>query len=78
MTESLNNVRRQIRRVLSRPGSCTVDELTDLADHYRKLVEEVNERIDRAHVWLHNGLRSEALGLIEQQQIGRASCRERV
>lgn len=66
MTEPPAPLCKQIRRVLSRPEAFAHDQLIDLAQRYGRLVDAVNERLDRAHGWLRQGLRTEALGLVEQ------------
>lgn len=66
MTESPELLCKRIRRGLSRPEAFTHDQLVDLAQRYSRLVDTVNERLDRAHGWLRQGLRTEALGLVEQ------------
>ncbi len=67
MTESTEVLCKQIRRVLSQPDAFTHDQLADLAERYGRQVDLLNDRLDRAHGWLRQGLRSEALGLAEQQ-----------
>lgn len=67
MTESPQAICAQIRRVLSQTEGVSQDELVDLMQRYRRLVLMVNKRLDRANAWLRQGLRTEALGLVEQQ-----------
>lgn len=66
MTESAAPLCTQIRRVLARPEAFDHDQLVGLAERYSRLVDAVNERLDRAHDWQRQGLRTEALGLVEQ------------
>ncbi len=66
MIESPDKLSRDIRAVLERPEAYTQEQLAQLAQRYKTLLEEVNGRLSRAHEWLRQGLRSEALSLIEQ------------
>jgi hypothetical protein len=67
MNSSLNSLCRQIRRIVAQPDLASTTELNELVGRYRVALETANERIDRAHDWLRNGMRSEALRLVEQQ-----------
>jgi len=66
MTDATETLCKQIRQVLARPDAFTRDHLVALARRYAEQVHAVNERLDLAHRWLRQGLRSEALGLVEQ------------